>query len=186
MNPGLVTNVEFFPGAGDAPPVDLLFTQAYGELRRMARMRLRSARRDTLLNTTALVHESYMRLAEACELRLEDRAHFLAYAGRAMRSVIVDLIRKRMAARHGGDFSHVTLTPELADGLGYGEHEILRVHDALQDLAKFDSRMVRIVEMRYFAGMTESEIGEALAITERTVRREWEKARLWLSDALCS
>jgi len=165
-------------------PVDTLFAETYRELRRVARARLCSDRRDTLLNTTALVHESYLRLAATGLLRVNDRSHFLCYAARAMRSVIVDLVRKRQTTRHAGAAERVTLTPEIADRNSSHEEEILRLHDALQDLAKLDSRMVQIVEMRYFAGMSEAEIAKALSITDRTVRREWQKARLWLWQEL--
>lgn len=164
--------------------VDALYAETYRDLRRLAHVRLRASRRDTLLDTTVLVHESYLRLAAAGQLQLKDRAHFLRYAGRAMRSVIVDLVRKRQAACRGGSAAHVTLNTAIADSTMACDREILRVHQALRDLSKVDPRMVQIVEMRYFAGMTEDEIAETLGIADRTVRREWEKARLWLSDAL--
>ena len=163
--------------------VDLHFAETYRELRKLARLRLRAGRRDTLIDTTALVHESYLRLAAGGHPELKDRAHFLSYAGRAMRSVIVDLVRRRQAARHGGAALRVTFDPQIAGAMA-GADEILRVHEALLDLAKLDPRMVQIVEMRYFAGMTETEVAGALSVAERTVRREWEKARLWLSQAL--
>jgi RNA polymerase sigma factor (TIGR02999 family) len=167
---------------GDRQAVDALFDASYRELRRLARSRLRGARKDQTLNTTSLVHESYLRFVEAKQLQLVDRARFFAYAGHAMRSIVVDLVRKRQAERHGGGAVRVTL--HTGDGGVTGEDEILRVHEALEDLQKHDDRMARIVEMRYFAGMTEVEIAEALEVTERTVRREWEKARLLLAEAL--
>lgn len=170
--------------AGDAQAVDALFTDTYRELRKLARERLRGGRRDTLLNTTALVHESYLRLAGAGQLELKDRVHFIAYAGRAMRSVIVDFVRKRRSGRRGGDAGRVTLSTQIAGEIVTSEDEILRVHEALEELARFDPRMVQVVEMRYFAGMTEAETAAALSVTDRTVRREWEKARLWLAEAL--
>jgi len=167
---------------GDRRAVDALFDASYRELRRLARARLRGAKGDQTLNTTSLVHESYLRFVEAGNLHLTDRARFLAYAGHAMRSIVVDLVRKRKAERHGGGAVRVTLHTQ--DGGVTGEDEILRVHEALDELAKRDERMARVVEMRYFAGMTEVEIAEALGVTERTVRREWEKARLLLAEAL--
>src|SRR5262245_26980779 len=167
---------------GDREAVDTLFEASYRELRRLARARLRGARKDQTLNTTSLVHESYLRFVEAGSLHLTDRQRFLAYAGHAMRSIIIDLVRKRRAERHGGSAVRVTL--HTGDGGVTGEDEILRVHEALEALEKHDERMARIVEMRYFAGMTEVEIAEALGVTERTVRRDWEKARLLLAEAL--
>jgi RNA polymerase sigma factor (TIGR02999 family) len=169
---------------GDAQAVDSLYLATYRELRNLAHARLSLRRRGTLLNTTALVHESYLRPVDAGQLRLTDRAHFMRYAARAMRSVIVDIVRKRQSERHGGLAARVDLNTEIADGLSVAEDQILGVHAALDELAKLDARMAQLVEMRYFAGMTEAEIAQAFAVTDRTVRREWEKARLWLSAAL--
>ena len=168
----------------DPQAFDALFAEVYDELRRLARIRLRARGRTPVLSTTTLVHESYLRLAGNGSLQLNDRAHFLSYAARAMRSVIIDLVRKRQASRHGGGAAHVTLDTRLANNVLVAERELLGVHDALDALATLDPRMVRIVEMRYFAGMTEVEIAAALGLTDRTVRREWEKARLWLASAL--
>jgi RNA polymerase sigma factor (TIGR02999 family) len=135
-----------------------------------------------LLDTTALVHEWYLRFVSARRVQLEDRAHFMRYAGRAMRSVIVDFARRRNAGRRGGAQDHITLRTD--HGAGAGEAEILRVHEALGALEKLDARMASVVELRYFGGLSEAEIAEALAVTERTVRRDWQKARLWLAESL--
>jgi RNA polymerase sigma factor (TIGR02999 family) len=169
---------------GDAQAADELFAATYRQLRRMARARLRAGGRNVLLDTTSLVHEWYLRFAEASGPLLQDRLHFMHYAGRVMRSVIVDFVRRRKAARRRGGAPHLTLTQLVADGVAAGEDEILRVHDALDGLAKLDPRMVQVVEMRYFGGMSEPEIAEAPGVADRTVRRDWEKARLWLADAL--
>jgi RNA polymerase sigma factor (TIGR02999 family) len=169
---------------GDAGAVDQLFQSVYPELRRMARARLRKNARNTLLDTTELVHESYMRFVQAGRLRLEDRSHFMGYAGKIMRSVIVDTARERLAQRRGGEHRNVTLDSHvIAPGADAAE-EILDVHEALDGLAQHDARLVRVVEMRYFAGMTEEQIAESLGVTERTVRRDWEKARLLLAETL--
>ena len=164
--------------------MDALFASAYQDLRRLARIRLRGGGRNTVLDTTSLVHESYLRLARAGQLRVEDRTHFLRYASRAMRSVIIDIVRQRQAERRGGAAEHVTLTTRVGVGGQAGERQILRVHEAVGELAKHDPRMAQVVEMRYFGGLTEVEIAEALDVTDRTVRRDWEKARLWLAEAL--
>lgn len=168
---------------GDAGAAEALFAATYEELRRMASARLRAAGRLTLLDTTSLVHEWYVRFARAKGLDLEDRSHFVRYAARAMRSVIVDHVRRRRAQRRGGGAERLELAADEAAGRE-GEEEILRVHDALEDLARLDARLAHVVELRYFAGLTEPEIGEALGVTERTVRRDWEKARLLLAEAL--
>lgn len=164
--------------------VDVFFAATYRELRQLARARLRSGGRNTILDTTALVHESYLRLSKANDIQFPDRARFLVYAGRAMRSIIVDFARQRLTDRRGGDVAHITYTVQLADGSATGEQEILRVHEALEELARVDERMAKVVEMRYFGGLTEMEIAEALGVTDRTVRRDWEHARLFLADAL--
>lgn len=174
---------------GDSLAFDDLFHATYDDLRTLARQRLRRDQRGTLLDTTALVHESYLRFAAASRVRIEDRGHFLHFAARVMRSVVIDFIRERRTERRGGDASRILLTTSSAEAIadpktGDGENEILRIHEALEELGKLDARLVRVVEMRYFAGMTEAEIATALEVSERTVRRDWEKARLLLAEAL--
>jgi RNA polymerase sigma factor (TIGR02999 family) len=168
---------------GDAEAADALYEATYAELRRLARARLRAGPRHTFLDTGALVHESYVRFAEARQLELEDRVHFMRWAGRVMRSVIVDFARRRRAGRRGGGAARVTLDVESANGFA-GADEILSVHEALERVAALDTRLTQVVEMRYFGGMTELEIARALGVTERTVRRDWLKARLLLREAL--
>jgi RNA polymerase sigma factor (TIGR02999 family) len=169
---------------GDAEAADRLFSAMYVELRRLARARLRSGGRNTLLDTSSLVHESYLRFAGAGQLRLQDRVHFMRWAGRVMRSVIVDFARRRLADRRGGGLAPLTLTTGIGARAPAGESEILRVHEALDEMAARDPRMAKVVELRYFGGMTEPEIAEAVGVNERTVRRDWEKARLFLREAL--
>jgi RNA polymerase sigma factor (TIGR02999 family) len=181
--PGSLTELIHRAQQGDAAAADSLFAATYPELRRLARARLRPGGRSALLDTTALVHESYLRFAAAGRLRLEDRVHFMRWTGRVMRSVIVDFVRRQQADRRGGAAPHLTLTTQI-EGLASGENEILRVHEALDDMAALDPRLAQVVEMRYFAGMTETEIAETLGVSERTVRRDWEKARLLLREAL--
>jgi RNA polymerase sigma factor (TIGR02999 family) len=169
---------------GDSGALQSIFELTYEELRRMARNRLRSAGRDALLDTTSLVHECFLRFANAKQLAVSDRVHFFRYAGQAMRSVIVDLARASLAERRGGGAEHGALSTTIGELAVAGEEEVLRVHEALDNLAKYDPRLVQVVEMRYFAGMTETEIAEALGVTDRTIRRDWEKARLLLAQAL--
>jgi RNA polymerase sigma factor (TIGR02999 family) len=168
---------------GDAEALRLFFDTAYDDLRRMAQTRLRQRPRMPLLDTTSLVHESYLRLASAGDLQLEDRAHFFRYAGQVMRSVIVDVARARLTARRGGDARQVTLDTGIGGDLA-GEEQILRVHEALEELREHDERLAQVVEMRYFGGMTDEDIADVLGLTDRTVRRDWEKARLLLARAL--
>lgn len=169
---------------GDDAALRIVFDATYAELRVLARARLHKGSRNTLLDTTSLVHEAFMRFADAGRLHIGDRHHFLRYASHVMRSVIVDFVREKLAQRRGGDAVHVTLNSQIGDTTSAGESEILKVHEALEELAQHDARLVQVVEMRYFAGMTETEIAAALGINDRTVRRDWQKARLLLADAL--
>jgi RNA polymerase sigma factor (TIGR02999 family) len=170
--------------AGDAGAMREVFDAAYGDLHQLAQARLSRSGPGAPLNTTALVHESYLRFANAGKLALTDRQHFMRYASHVMRSVIVDLVRAGRAERRGGDAVHVTLDTAAGNSAAAGEEEIIRVHEALEELAAIDQRLVQVVEMRYFAGMTESEMAAVLGVTDRTVRRDWEKARLLLAKAL--
>ena len=167
------------PGAQDA-----LFAASYGELRKLARSRLYYGGRNTMLDTTALVHESYLRFVRNGQLRSDGRRAFFAYASQVMRSVIVDTVRERLAERRGGHLRRTTLDTAVSDSLLGGEGEALDVHEALQTLAQADPRLAKVVEMRYFGGYSETEIGETLQVNERTVRRDWEKARLLLASLL--
>ena len=169
---------------GDRAARDELFVAAYQELRRLAHSRLYGGGRNTVLDTTVLVHESYMRLVQTGELTLEDRRAFFSYASKVMRSVIVDSARARLAERRGGDAQKITLPTDLAQDHGHDEEGIVQVHEALQELEKADARAAQMVEMRYFGGYTDKEIAEALDVTERTVQRDWEKARLLLRAML--
>jgi RNA polymerase sigma factor (TIGR02999 family) len=170
--------------SGDAGARDALFAAAYAELRKLARSRLHDGGRNTMLDTTALVHESYLRFLQVGQLRSDDRRAFFAYASRVMRSVIIDAVRERQAERRGGDLQRLTLNTQVSDSLPSGENEMLNVHEALDMLAQAEPRLAKVVEMRYFGGYSEAEIGEALDLTERTVRRDWDKARLLLGAML--
>jgi RNA polymerase sigma factor (TIGR02999 family) len=185
---GVVSNVsEGLPAEADeaddgAPPSELS-AEAYRHLRRIARARLRHGGREMLLDTTALVHEAYLRLV-ATGADLTEQNRFMAYTSRAMRSVIVDHARKRQAACRGGDAVMVTLTGAMEEGEPAAADDIVRVHEALGALSAIDTRLAQVVEMRYFGGLIEPQIARALGISERTVRRDWEKARLLLSRLL--
>ena len=163
---------------GDEAALRVVFDATYVELRGLARSRLRKGSRNTLLDTTSLVHEAYLRFADAGRLHIGDRQHFLRYASHVMRSVIVDFVRERIAQRRGGDAVHVTLNSEIGDATrSPAKAKSCNVHEALEELAQHDARLVQVVEMRYFAGMTEMEIAAALGVNDRTVRRDWQKAR---------
>ncbi|MFG6440866.1 ECF-type sigma factor [Roseateles sp. LKC17W] len=169
---------------GDRDAADAVVAQLYTDLQRLARRHVRQAGHMTLLDTTALVHEAWLRLAGGDGKDFPDRRHFLAYAAQAMRSVVIDLVRARQAERRGGGQQHLTLDTLLAEQLPHGDDTLLRVHEALDELAQLEPRLAQVVEMRYFAGLREQEIAEALGVTERTVQRDWQKARLFLSMSL--
>jgi len=169
---------------GQTDAVDRIVALTYKELHGIAHQRLRYAPKVTVLDTTALVHECYLRLVKLGELNMTDRAHFLGYAARVMRSIIVDLAREQLAQRRGGDAQRVPMATDIASTAADGELEVVRVDEALQELGRLDERLVQVVEMKYFGGMTHEEIATALDVTERTVRRDWEKARVLLHQQL--
>lgn len=173
--PGEVTRLITAVGAGEPGAIDRLYPRVYGELRAVARRQLRRERAGHTLDATALVHEAYMKLAGG-PTSATDRAHFLALAARAMRQVLVDHARRRDAQKRGGDWHATTLT----DGSASKEMdptELIALDRAMEQL---DERQRLVVECRFFAAMEESEIAEVLGVSERTVRRDWVKARAWL------
>jgi RNA polymerase sigma factor (TIGR02999 family) len=169
---------------GDRAAFDRIFELLYPELRKVAHRRLMRSAKDGLVETTALVNECYMKFIQRDRLTPGDRAHFLAYAATVMRSIIVDAARAAGTDRRGGDAEQVPLDTDLIDTVPNPAGEILDVHAALENLASIDPRLARVVEMRYFAGMSDDEIAEALTLSSRTVRRDWEKARLLLAHEL--
>ena len=170
--------------AGDAGAREALFAAAYPGLQQLARARLRDGGRNTMLDTRSLVHECYLRYVQSGELRAEDRSAFFAFASQVMRSVIVNSARDRAAQKRGAGQRPVTLSTDIAERTPDGEEVILQVHEALESLAQVDARLAQVVQMRYFGGYSEEEIGEALGLTARTVQRDWQKARLLLRAML--
>ena len=168
----------------DQAALDELVTLVYPDLHRMARNRLAQNDTITLLDATSMVHEAFMRLQGSGRIDAQSRPQFFVYAAQVLRSVMVDFARKRRAERRGGGQANVTLSEELAAGLGGTDEDIERVNDALDDLAESDPRLRHVVEMRYFGGFNDQEIAEALGVTDRTVRRDWERAKMLLSVAL--
>ena len=183
-SPVSLTNLIRLAADGDQSAWGQVFDATYADLHSLARMRLAATRRGPHLDTTSLVHESFLRFANAGRLEVNDRNHFLRYAATVMRSVVVDLTRQQLANRRGGDARHITLNTEIRENVHSSEEEILRVHEALEELTKLDARLAQVVEMRYFAGMKEQEIADVLGVTDRTIRRDWEKARVLLAATL--
>lgn len=168
---------------GRRESLDRLVPLVYAELRAIAHRRLGARGRGGSLSTTALVHEAYFKLVDQTEASWRDRAHFFALASVAMRYVLVDRARARAALKRGGEHRHITLAEEEI-GVDDQPEALLQLHQALEDLAVVEPRLARVVESRFFGGLTEEEIAVALDVTVRTVQRDWAKARMLLRRAL--
>ncbi len=168
---------------GDQQALDQVLASLYRELHVMARRQLGGARGQTL-NTTALVHEAYLKLLGKQHADFQDRAHFFAYAASAMRSVVIDHARQRLATKRGGGMHRVTDLPEEIPGGVRVDEDLISLDSAMDKLRQADERLAQVVEMRYFAGLSEAEIAELLSRSERSIRRDWQKARLFLLDVL--
>ena len=168
---------------GDRGALDRVLATLYQELHSMARRQLAGQHGHTL-DATALVHEAYLKLVGRSSAHFDDRAHFFAYAASAMRSVVVDYARQRLAQKRGGDLHRVTELPEEVEGALRLDEETLGLDTALTRLAAVDERLAQVVELRYFAGLSELEIAALLKRSERSIRRDWQKARLFLLASL--
>ena len=168
--------------SGDAEALEQLFTLAYEELRRLAR-RIRRGRGTPTLNTTALVHEAYLRLASAETLSATDAAHFKRLMAQCMRHVLIDAARRRTAAKRGGGDVRVTFGDELV-GEEMRLASLLELHEALGELERLDPRRAAVVECRYFGGLDVAETAIALDTSTATVKRDWRVARAWLAQRL--
>jgi len=152
-------------------------------LRRQASHHLRRERRDHTLQPTALVNEAFLRLVKQRDARYENRVHFFTIAAQCMRRVLVDHARSRRAGKRGSGAALVSLT-DVLDPAASRDVDILALDDAMKDLATLDPQKSRIVEMRFFAGFSVDEVADALAVSPRTVAREWRLARAWLFDQI--
>jgi len=168
--------------AGRTEALDQILPLVYDELRRTARRELAARPSDTL-SATGLVHEVYLKFSRSEGSSWQNRAHFLSVAAIAMRHILVDRARRRTAEKRGGSQRPITLDDGLVDG-GHDPEALLELDEALNDLARIDERLARVVECRFFGGMTEEETAESLGITARTVRRDWTKAKAILYRAL--
>jgi RNA polymerase sigma factor (TIGR02999 family) len=168
---------------GDRGALDRVLATLYQELHAMARRQLAGQHGHTL-DATALVHEAYLKLIGRNTAQFDDRAHFFAYAASAMRSVVVDYARQRLAQKRGGDLHRVTDLPDDIEGGLRLDEETLGLDTALTRLASVDARLAKVVELRYFAGLSEIEIANLLKRSERSIRRDWQKARLFLLASL--
>jgi RNA polymerase sigma factor (TIGR02999 family) len=173
-----VTDLLLQMRGGDTEAMDQLVPLVYEELRRLAHAQLRRERPGHSLGTTGLVHETYVRLVDQTRVPWRDRGHFLMVAAWAMRRILVDYARRNRAARRGGGSIRFTLDQDVpAEERG---EMLLALDEALERLAAVDQRLSRVVEYRYFGGLTEEETADVLGVTRRTVQRDWVKARGWL------
>jgi RNA polymerase sigma factor (TIGR02999 family) len=168
---------------GDRAALDRVLGTLYHELHSMARRQLAGQYGQTL-DATALVHEAYLKLIGRRDVQFDDRAHFFAYAASAMRSVVVDYARQRLAQKRGGDLHRVTELPDDVEGGLRLDEDMLGLDTALTKLAAVDTKLAQVVELRYFAGLSEQEIAELLKRSERSIRRDWQKAKMFLLASL--
>lgn len=169
--------------AGNAEAYGKLFELVYADLKRLAHSRLYHGGGPAELNTTSLVHESFVRLVERGQLHASDRAAFFGYVGRVMRSVLVDHVRERQALKRGGDDQIVTLTTGV-QGEALDDVRLLSINGALDALERLSPGYHQLIEMRYFAGLSVREVAELRGISTRSVEREWEKARAFLHQLM--
>jgi RNA polymerase sigma factor (TIGR02999 family) len=168
---------------GDAAALDRLIPLAYAELRRIAHRHMRDERRNHPLQTTALVHEAYLRLIDVKRVDWQSRNQFYAVSARMMRRILVEEARKRNADKRGADASHVAMDEALLAAPQRGA-DVLALEDALERLEALDERKARVVELRCFAGLSVTETAEVLSVSEETVFRDWRMAKLWLRREL--
>jgi RNA polymerase sigma factor (TIGR02999 family) len=178
-SPGEVTTLLRAWQGGDKAALDRLVPLVYGELRRISHRRLARERGDHSLQTTALINEAYIRLADVEGLEWQDRAHFFAIAANLMRRVLVDRARSRAYLKRGGGAQMVSLDEALAVSPRPGL-DLVKLDDALKALSEFDPRKARVVELRFFGGLSGHEAAAVLGISRETVKRDWRVAKMWL------
>lgn len=170
---------------GRTDALEELFPVVYAELRLIAHRQLARRRPGNTLDTTALVNEAYLKLVDQTGAQYQDRGHFFAVAATAMRHIIIDYARERQAAKRGGGKPHVDLDKEPV-GVEEQLDLLLAIDQGLRKLSDLNDRLTKVVECRYFAGLTEIETADALSVSRRTVQRDWIKARAWLKEELTS
>lgn len=168
---------------GSEEAYDELFPLVYNELKKFAYSQLKSEKNDITVNKTELVHEVYLKMVDQTRIKAEDRNHFMAIAARCMRQILIDHARKKKAEKRGGDQHEVTYIDEILKAQEEAD-SLIDLDKKLEELAELDKRMAEVVIMRFFGQMTMSDIADALDVSERTVKRDWAKARGWLYKEL--
>ena len=168
---------------GDPAAASALFATLYAELHRLARKQLARNAPDMTLGTTTLLHEAYLDMAGRESAVFPDRGRFMAYAARVMRALIIDHVRNRKARKRGGGFEITSLPADLADPWA-DSGRLARIGEAVDELARVDPLLAQVVDLKFFCGFSFAEIAAMRGLSERTVQRHWEKARLYLHDAL--
>ncbi len=179
LSPGEITLLLVKVRNGDREAESALVPLVYDELRRLARRYMRHERPDHTLQSTALVHEAYLKLIEQRETAWQNRAHFFGVASQLMRRILMDHARTKLAKKRGGSQQKISLDDAVAFSPAQSE-QFLAVDEALDRLSQLNPRQGRIVELRFFGGLTDEEVAEVLAISTRTVKRDWSVARAWL------
>jgi RNA polymerase sigma-70 factor, ECF subfamily len=169
---------------GDKESLDTLLPLIYDELRRVAANQLRAERENHTLQATALVHEAYLRLLEQREVDWQNRAHFFSIAAEMMRRILVNYAIQRNAKKRGDGVTRISLDDAISFSNGENDLDLVSLDTALKRLAEFDADAARIVELRFFGGLTIEEVAEVLDISESTVKREWKMAKAWLKTQL--
>lgn len=172
--------------AGDTTALERLIPLVYNELRRLARQCMRKERAGHTLQTTALVNEAYLRLVKSSRVDWQDRAHFFAVAAQLMRRVLVDEARRRKLQKRGGEFTRLTLSDEVLPARQQREIDLIALDEALERLAEFAPRKCKVVEMRFFGGLSIDQTSAVLGVSVDIVKREWRTAKLWLLEELSS
>lgn len=169
---------------GDPAAAQQLFQVLYAELHNVAKRELVRNGANGSLGATTLLHEAFLNMSGRVKISFPDRAHFMAYAARAMRGLIIDYVRSRQAQKRGSEFEFTSLDTNIAEEASTDDHELARVSDALDELAKIDADLAELVDLKFFCGFSIGEIAGIRGVSERTVQRDWEKARLYLHRAL--
>ena len=182
--PDNVTELLLEFSKGNQEAVNEIFPLIYGELKKLANNYLRNERVSHTLQPTALVHEAYLKLVDHTRINWQNRAHFMGMAATMMRQILIDHARKHRAGKRGGEHENLSIEESIIIVAGEKSMDLIALDDALKELAKFDEQKSRIVELRYFGGLSVEETAEVLGVSEITVKRHWRMAKAWLAEAI--